>query len=210
MKLCLAGETYASKKIAKAHIISIVNSLIGWEVRELSEHFELLMSLWMRSPLFVPGVTHFIVAQKFAGAAMKAVTCEGQNIDWSIRGAISGKSCNTWTKLTVALRGAIRPQMQKFRGAGSGKCELCETQGFCEVDHVVSFKSLMRGYLDARGFYPESYIYQHSGWAFTAADRGFEAEWQQFHQERCSLRLLCHDCHLTVTKGQRGDSESSE
>ena len=98
--------------------------------------------------------------------------------------------------------------MQRFRGAGSGKCELCDFNGFCEVDHVIAFKSSMREYLDLRGCYPEIYVYAHSGWQFRPEDREFEAEWVQFHEERCSLRLLCHSCHLVVTQRQRSDSES--
>ena len=121
MKLCLADVQFGSKKHAKVYVKSIVNSLIGCEVRKNSEHFKLLMSLWVRSPLFVAGECHFVVGRKFAGAAVKTVTtCEGLMIDWSIRNAISGKEVPTWTMLTVAMRAAIRPQMQKLRFAGSG------------------------------------------------------------------------------------------
>ena len=210
MKICIGPMKFTTQKSAKLFVKSIVESLIGYEVRESSEHFELLMGLWLRSPLFVPGVVHFIVAQKFSGAAMKAVTCEGQNIDWSIRSAISGKDVSRWTKLTQALRSSIRSQMQKFRVAGNGKCELCEVEGFCEVDHCVRFRDLMRDYLDLRGYFPLDYDYLHSGFAFKSEDREFEANWQQFHQERCSLRLLCHDCHLTVTQRQRENGDSSD
>ena len=181
MKICIATMKFATKKHAKLHVKSIVEPLIGWEVRESSEHFEFLMGLWLRSPSFTPGVTHFIVAQKFAGAAMKAIASDGTMIDWSLRSAISGKEVSRWTKLTVAMRGAIRPQMQRFRGAASGKCELCDFNGFCEVDHVIAFKCLMREYLDLRGYYPSEYAYQHSGWAFKPEDREFEADWVQFH-----------------------------
>ena len=209
MKICIGPMKFTTKKSAKLHVKSIVESLIGWEVRESSEHFELLMGLWLRSPSFVPGECHFIIGAKFAGAAMKAITCEGQNIDWSIRSAISGRDVSLWTKLTVALRGAIRPQMQKFRSAGSGKCEQCNFNGFCEVDHKISFKSLMREYLDLRGYYPSEYTYQHSGWTFRPEDREFEEEWIRFHEGRCSLRLLCHGCQV-VTQRQRSDSDSSD
>jgi hypothetical protein len=208
MKLTIAGVEYRTKKMAKQFVKSVVDSIIGWEVRETSEHFGLLMSLWQRSPSLVPGDVYFVIGAKFASAAIKAITGDGIMIDWSLRSAISGKDVSRWTKLTQALRGAIRPQMQKFRGAGSGKCELCDFNGFCEVDHLKSFKSLMREYLDLRGFYPENYEYAHSGWCFKPEDWEFEANWQQFHQERCSLRLLCHECHLGVTQRQRGDSES--
>ena len=176
MKLCLDGVGYGSKKLAKQYVRSVVESLIGWEVRESSEHFKLLMSLWMRSPCYVEGDCHFVIGQKFAGAAVKAVTSNGV-IDWSIRSAISGREVSRWTMLTVALRGSIRPQMQRFRGAGSGKCELCDFNGFCEVDHKIAFKKLMRDYLELRGYYPSEYVYQHSGWAFRLEDREFEQQW---------------------------------
>ena len=63
MKLCLADVHFGSKKHAKVYVKSIVNSLIGCEVRENSEHFKLLMSLWMRSPNFVEGDCHFVIGQ---------------------------------------------------------------------------------------------------------------------------------------------------
>ena len=210
MKICIGPMKFTTQKSAKLFVKSIVESLIGYEVRESSEHFELLMGLWLRSPLFVHGVVHFIVAQKFSGAAMKAVTCEGQNIDWSIRSAISGKDTSRWTKLTQAMRESIRPQMQKFRNSGSGKCEMCDFNGFCEVDHVQPFKKLMRDYLDARGFFPGEYSYQHSGWCFRPEDQQFESNWIRFHQERCSLRLLCSSCHKVVTQRQRESESSSD
>ena len=81
----------------------------------------------------------------------------------------------------------------------------------------MSFKSLMRG-LDQAGNYPDLYMYAHSGWTFRPEDIGFEAGWQQYHQERCSLRMLCEACHLKVTLEARmarpmlkyfGESESS-
>ena len=54
MKLQLDNH-HCIKKHAKIHVKS-VDSLIGWEVRESSEHFGLIMSLWKRSPLFVPAM----------------------------------------------------------------------------------------------------------------------------------------------------------
>ena len=87
---------------------------------------------------------------------------------------------------------------------------MCDYNGFCEVDHVLAFKSLMRDYLGLRGYYPSDYTYAHSGWTFRPEDREFEEEWVRFHEGRCSLRLLCHLCHLGVTKGQRSDSETSD
>jgi len=211
MKLCIAGREFATKKTAKLYIVALVQSLIGCEVHESSEHFKLLMSLWLRSPSYVPGECHFVVGTKISGVAIKTVNRCGELIDWSLRAAIAGRDVSAWGKLTAALRSSIRPAIQKFRSEGSGKCVLCNVSGFCEVDHhMVRFRDLMRAYLEERGYYPDNYVYTHSGWSFTEADREFEQRWVRFHEEKCSLRLLCSPCHKVVTQQQKGLSECSE
>ena len=41
MKLQLGHLPFGSKKLAKNYVKSVVESLIGWEVRETNEHFKL-------------------------------------------------------------------------------------------------------------------------------------------------------------------------
>ncbi len=201
MKLQLGEKDFRSMSEAKNYVMNLAREFVGGEIHPESEHFDFFAALWLRSPSWEAGLSHFEVGRKFMGAAFVAVTHEGKRIDFSLRMAIRGKDVTTWTKLTIALRGSIRPQIQTFKAECDGKCEMCGADGHLEVDHVISFKSLMREYLDSRGnVYPVDYDYNHCGWRFKSADWEFNRDWQEWHAKKCSLRLLCVSCHLTVTK----------
>ena len=209
MKICLGAQSFASKKHAKVHVSRILSGLVGWEVRESSEHFELLMGLYRRSQTHESVISHFLIIEKFGRVGVRAVTGEGKMIDWSLRSAIAGGDVTMWGKLTGAMRNSIRAQTKKFKAESNGRCALCDAGGFMEADHYgIQFKDLMREYLASRGYFPSSYDYELVGWVFKPEDQGFEQGWQEFYLKLCSLRLLCHSCHLTVTKGQRLDLES--
>ena len=108
------------------------------------------------------------------------------------------------------MRNCIRAQTKKFKAESNGRA-LCDAGGFMEADHYgIQFEDLMREYLASRGYFPSSYDYELVGWVFKPEDRGFEQGWQEYHLKICSLRLLCHSCHLEVTRRQRSDSESSD
>ena len=214
MKLCIGGVDFKTKRAAKKYVTETIRKYIGSEINESSDDYAFFIALWVKSPAWVDGATHFEVATKFNGAAIRAVTCEGIKIDFSLRAAIRGKDVGTWTKLTIALRQSIRPQIQQFKAKCSGRCDMCDRCGHLEIDHIIQFKDIMSGYLDSRGrVYPEIYTYTHSGWIFTQDDLEFEKEWQEWHRSRCSLRPLCVHCHKIVTVGTRSgrssDSDSS-
>lgn len=198
MKIRIGASEFKSQTVAKKHVQSIIEQYVGENIGESSEHWGLINALWERSPSYVIGVLYFEVSRKFRGCAISAITGNGK-IDWSVRGAVSGKDVNRWTMLTVAMRQAIRPQIQKFKAGCSRLCEICQSGGKLEIDHTVSFKSLMRGYLDQAGPSPDVFVYMHAGWMFRPEDREFEANWQQYHEERCALRPLCVPCHLRCT-----------
>ena len=198
MKVRIGSSEFKSQSVAKKHVQGVIEQYAGEHVGESSEHWSLINALWERSPSYVSGVLYFEVSRKFRGCAISSITCEG-NIDWSVRSAVSGKTVNKWTMLTVAMRQAIRPQIQKFKAGCSRLCEICQSGSKLEIDHTVSFKSLMRGYLDQAGPSPDVYMYMHAGWMFRPEDREFEANWQQYHEERCSLRPLCVPCHQKCT-----------
>lgn len=201
MKLRLGEMDFQSMGDAKKYVMNLAKGFVGREIHPGSEHFEFFSALWLRSPNWESGLTHFEIGRKFMSAAFVAVTHEGKRIDFSLRTAVRGKDVGTWTKLTIALRGSIRPQIQTFKAECDGLCEMCGATEHLEIDHVVSFKSLMRGYLDSKNdVYPGEYDYNHSGWRFKSADWLFERDWQEWHRQKCLLRPLCSGCHLVVTK----------
>lgn len=204
MKVQIAGVEFMTKKIAKSHVMNVVNRLIGESVSAGEEHFDLLWSLWERSPLFEDGGDYFLIGQKFDGPAIKTVTREGKVIDWSIRGAVSGKDICVWSKLISAMRWAVRPHIVRFKDLQAGGCERCGSFRHLEVDHIYRFRDLMLEYLESKNnMYPELYQYTHNGHCFRSEDADFEAGWATFHNSRCKLRLLCSDCHRIITEAQR-------
>ncbi len=206
MRLRIAGIEFGTKKIAKSHVMDIVKMLIGETIEPGDEHWYLLWSLWERSPLYVPGGTYFLIGQKFDGPAIKTVTREGKVIDWSIRGAVSGKDLCVWSKLICAMRWAVRPHIVRFKDLQGGGCERCGSFRHLEVDHLVRFRDLMKEYIESKsGVYPELYQYTHDGHCFRSEDAEFEAGWATYHNSRCKLRLLCSDCHRIVTESQRAE-----
>ena len=198
MKIRIGEVDFKSHFDAKKYARDIIGQYVGGCIGESSEHYEFMVALWGRSPNYSSGVLYFEIGRKFKGYAISSVTCEGV-IDWSLRSAVAGKSVNTWTMLTVAMRQAIRGQTTQFKAKSNNWCSLCESSGTLEVDHILSFKSLMRGYLDYAGKYPDVYAYAHSGYMFRPEDREFEANWQKWHRERCLLRMLCVRCHSKCT-----------
>ena len=211
MKLRLGEKDFQSMSEAKKYVMNLAKEFVGGEIHPGSEYFDFFATLWLRSPNWVEGLSHFEVGKKFMGAAFVAITHEGKRVDFSLRTAIRGKEVNTWTKLTIALRGSIRPQIQAFKAQCEENCEMCGIAGKLEIDHVVSFKSLMRGYLDSKeNMYPADYDYNHSGWRFKSADWAFEKDWQEWHKQRCALRPLCLSCHLVVTKTAAAQARSSD
>ena len=211
MKLRLGEKDFQSMSEAKKYVMNLAKEFVGGEIHPGSEYFDFFAALWLRSPSWEKGLSHFIVSQKFLNAAFAAIIQGGKRVDFSLRTAIRGKDCTTWTKITLAMRIAIRPQVQAFKAQSKNKCELCDSSEHLEVDHERSFRDLMRGFIESRGgVFPERYDYKHSGWVFTEADRDFELGWVQYHQSRCSLRLLCHDCHQQRTLQQRRENSQSE
>ena len=204
----MGGLWFPTKTEAKNVIRRILRSLIGQDVRPGSEHFKLISGIWERSALRRPEVSHFIVIEKLSGMGIRAVIGDNSYVDFSVRESISGHSVSHWTKLTSALRLAIRPQIREFKAGMDGRCAICDCSGWMEADHYkISFRDLMRQFLAGRDV-PNQFEYCAEGYRFTVMDSNFEAQWLDFHKEHCSLRLLCPECHKRATRRQqRTESE---
>jgi hypothetical protein len=136
VRVQIGGAEFPTMAAAKVYMRKIIEGCVGRYIDESNEHWPMISALWQRSPNFESGLLYFEASRKFKGCAIKAVTSAG-NIDWSIRSAISGKDVGKWTKLTLAMRTAIRPQTVQFRYKSSKLCEICGSGGFLEVDHTT-------------------------------------------------------------------------
>ena len=123
--------------------------------------------------------------------------------------SISRKTCvhqradTEYSQLRAAQRTAIKCQISEFR-SGRMLCEHCKLDAsgrLGDVDHIKSFDELAREFCDKRTDLPTSFgkeagTNQH---CFLVLESAFSEEWQAYHLEHASLRLLCIPCHKSVT-----------
>ena len=173
MKVCIGNNWYVTKKYAKACIKSILRPLVGCEVRPDSEHYNLILGLWERSLSYRPKVSHFEVVEKLSGVGVRALIDDDYYVNFSVREAISGHLVSHWTKLTRAMRSAIRPQIREFKAGIDKRCALCDCSGFLECDHVRRFASLMREFIAGRDV-PQEFWYGLDGYRFIPRDLDFD------------------------------------
>ena len=208
MKLLIGGQVFPSKALAKKYVIGIAERYVNSEINVKSPDYGLFQDLWTRSPSFEDGYDRFHVGRKFSGVCICSISSDGNNkIDWSLRNAVAGRFPTTWTQCVLSMRHAIRPQIQVFREQ-CNKCKLCDSKENIEIDHVVSFNSLMLGYLGPTVNMPDIYKYTSSGWTFTPENAEFEKGWVEYHRQNCELRPLCSTCHKQVTRASREPEET--
>jgi hypothetical protein len=203
MKIIIGGEIFATKAKAKEYVVNLTKKYIGGRVDESSPDFGVFSDLWTRSPSFEEGPCHFEVGKRFTSVAIKTVLREPVNrvIDWSLRSAVSGRFPSQHTQLTLAMRLAIRPQIQAFK-YNNRQCAQCYVYNDIQIDHVTSFKDLMRAFID-KECPPTFYYFSPSGWAFCPEHVDYENKWTEFHLTKARLRPLCADCHKDVTQFAR-------
>ena len=210
MKIVIGDQTFSSKLEAKKAATLVLSQYKGQRIEVGQKDYSFVEALWKRSPSWVDGYDAFYIGQKGFGIGLTSFAGDGKcAIDWSVKVAISGRNVNTHTMLTQAMRVAIRPQVLAYRGRGLVHCEKCSSSDKIEVDHVVTFRTLMYQWLDQwQGEKPSEFIYTHAGWLFGQEDESFKKGWADYHRVHCRLRFLCSQCHLGVTAETRQSSGS--
>jgi len=132
-------------------------------------------------------------------AVMYAKRIDGTLTDVSWRECL--KPANQKFKTRNAMRNAIRPQIAEFR-MGKKICSECRNDfpaELLDVDHFPKrFEDLAREWLDLNGKSDEQLETCGMG-DFEAGDNFVspdeEMHWQDFHQFKAGLRMLCRECH---------------
>ena len=119
--------------------------------------------------------------------------------------SISRKTCisqRTETShglLRAAMRTAIEDQIDQFRTLHS-ECQRCGEGAISgDVDHILPFEQLASNFCQHRADIPTEFTkkYGTNQHCFTAASVAFSTEWQHYHRENATLRLLCKPCHMS-------------
>lgn len=77
------------------------------------------------------------------------------------------------------------------RHACEFECERCGVRDLCDGDHVVPFEQLWQEFRSLR--------------SISEYDRGWRAEWKEFHDKKAVIQNLCQFCHSDKTRQETSD-----
>ena len=80
MKLRLGEKDFQSMSEAKKYVMNLAKEFVGGEIHPGSEYFDFFATLWLRSPNWVEGLSHFEVGKKFMGAALPRLFREASGL----------------------------------------------------------------------------------------------------------------------------------
>jgi len=121
----------------------------------------------------------------------------------ALKKCISGKNADD---LYISMRNAILPQILEYKGKQKSLvCELCDNRENIEVDHKYPhFIDLFSDFINQEQYKPilfSSDKYHRK--ILTEKDKDFEVKWIDYHEQYCSLRLLCKKCNSSRVKHSR-------
>ncbi|MCP5060975.1 MAG: DCL family protein [Ignavibacteriae bacterium] len=152
------------------------------------------------------GIDFFIIRKNFAGANELNIQREDgsiESISWSSCAKINTKH-NDKNHLTAAMREAINLTCYEFKKKQEDKsCRFCGDDNDIHTDHHnPSFIELQNRFLKENTKIPTKYskrVGTHKV-CFLEEDWDFEKKWKSYHDDNCSLQLLCRSCNLKKSK----------
>jgi len=112
------------------------------------------------------------------------------------------KKRNQISNLNVAMRFAIKPQIESFIRNNKNKCcEFCNTRQDIQVDHIILFNQLQKDFFNITKLngisIPISFIKYNklNKYIFKKEDEKFKQEWIEYHKKNATLRYLCGNCN---------------
>lgn len=207
MPLTIHNVYFKNQKEAKEYVNQILEKWKGKYI--LNEDLIFTKHLISRHPCFQE-----LVKKKVDGVLVKRNKYQDLNF-WLIykdktMTNLSHNKCITArdktynTKLALAMRTAIKDQIDEFRDSnfeGILECPLClSVTREVHVDHMnPKFRHLKEMFLDGwQGSKPVTFEKHENLYCeiFTKDDSVFKREWEKFHKENAQLRIICPQCNL--------------
>lgn len=201
----LDGKTFKRQKDMYVYTQVKINEIKNGSVYPGDEHFAFIHHILDRhdnkTEKIGCGVKRFEVSDEIRGGKrIQIYRRDDSKVDFSWVKCVklnTGKG-----NLNTCFRNAIRPQIEEFRKTSIGKnCDMCSASQDLQVDHVKLFSHLTREFVKLR---PPSEVYQDptqpNNISFVNAD--YAAEWQRYHADNCTLRILCGHCNQSRPKSQ--------
>jgi hypothetical protein len=112
---------------------------------------------------------------------------------------ITGKKDNEKLLLNQSLRYSIYEQIKEFKENNDiSKCIFCESSNNIEIDHINTFASLVKSFLNETKYEIPKIFERTNGnsYKFMKNDILFQKEWELYHKKNAKLRPLCKQCNL--------------
>ena len=128
------------------------------------------------------------------------VKTNGQEDTISWNSCVQGAINPVGKRLNWAMRYAIDSQIKEFRTQHKNKaCEICGTMNDLTVDHIKKFRDLKDEFLKLHPEHPTEFAKNElSQEIFRSEDGEFERQWQTYHQQNATLRILCGTCNKKI------------
>ena len=105
--------------------------------------------------------------------------------------------------LKHSMRYAILDQVLEYKnGCDELVCEICGSEQYIQIDHVILFKQLFDDFLSQNTLpVPTTFgsTYYNSA-KFKDVDKEFVNSWCDYHKKHAILRCLCNKCNQTRSK----------
>jgi len=201
---------FSSKKKAYEHTKNIIYQLGCCDICPEHDKFSFFMDLLRNHQSFDNkigcGVSHFeIKPNAYNCYALATDICrkDGSIVDFSWKSCAESTFKGYKQHLQSALRESIKYQIYQFREKSKSAdfslcCANCKSEQFCQVDHVISFKSLTERFL-ADNKPPQKFdenLETHEV-IFRKSDKPFQDKWEDFHEKNADLQILCRSCNLS-------------
>ena len=133
----------------------------------------------------------------------------GKTYPVSMDKCINMKLPSTRAEMYEAMRNTINDQILAYRATCDViECAFCQSTVRVEVDHIILFSDLVKQFLNDRTDLPKSFG-RNNGSAVILKPGSFCDEWQAFHQDHATLRLLCRECNGARNVNERTEVASS-
>jgi hypothetical protein len=148
-----------------------------------------------RNPVFATQNTFYVIRS------------DGSETDFSFRTCLLGKKRSKYSDFCSAARNAIRDQIVVFKtsqfiGINNPRCGLTGVElefHQCHVDHVITFDSLLKDFIQKYNIDVDSVIDDkpHDGEIFPIfTDDDIRRQWIEFHRKHAVLRLTTPEANL--------------
>jgi hypothetical protein len=211
-KYFIGSKGFKTKKDCETYTRNIVNELKTSRITKTNEYFNFFNDLIKNHPEYDSkigcGIDYFFIQPNVLNKKTYQTMIKRLDesiIDFSWVYCCQFKVRSSTSSLITAMRQAIAPDMIKFKREQTElKCCLCKASTLDYSDYHVDhndppFRTIRDNYTSLHELLipsnfdscPQTYLT-----VFKEEDNIFKTNWIKYHNENCTLQILCRDCNL--------------